>query len=151
MGIVDEQVFWTFALVEERLVEAWRFLQRLPDREAGWLRTNVMSLWREVVPDRLERFEEAPRPRMGLRTAEVDRMNDTLAWLDHTRPADRKLIGLALRFLATEQASVEWVRIKRDLGWDGTPDALRMRYSRAITRIAHVLNGTDLRRAHVSS
>lgn len=149
-GLPVGETFWSFALVEERLIEAWRFLQRLPDREAGWLRTHVMSLWREVVPDRLERFEEAAPVRLGLRSREVDRMEETLAWLDHTRPVDRRLIGFVLRYLAMDQAHPEWLTIRTQMGWDGTPDALRKRYNRSITRIAHALNAAENRCPRVS-
>jgi hypothetical protein len=144
----DAPDFWSFAEVEERMIEAWQLLARMPDRERAWLNVRATDgPWDKVVPDRLGKYEEDAPVRLGLRTAEVDRMETVLGWLRFARPADAKLIGLALRQLAHAQAHVDWGLVKKGMAWTGTPDALRMRYGRALTLICHSLNSAENRRA----
>lgn len=144
--------FWTFAAVEERLVEAWEFLGRMPDREAGWLKVGVSSIYRAIVREWNDYWQTDDKPvRLGLRTAEVDRMNEALDWLEHVRPADRKLVGFVLQALARGHADPPWGGLCRPMGWGGHPDALRKRYSRAITRICHAENSADFGRVTMSS
>jgi len=76
----------------------------------------------------------------NLTPAEVGRMNEALAWAEFTRPNDRMLIGMALDGLASGQAHVEWGDLRARLGLPITPNAVRMRYSRAISNIALRLN-----------
>lgn len=148
----DLAEFWTFDAVEARLVEAWGFLGRMPDREAAWLRGGVSSIYRSIVREWNDYWQTDDKPvRLGLRSAEVDRMNEALGWLDHVRPADRKLVGFVLQALARGYSDPPWRGLCRPMGWGGHSDALRKRYSRSITRIAHVLNVADFRRATVST
>jgi hypothetical protein len=141
MNRVVTEAAWSFDLVIERLVEAWSLLRRMPDREAAWMRLHAKDgPWTQTVPERIGRYEEDAPVRLGLRASEVDRMNEALGWLDLIRPGDRKLIGLALARLSTGQAHVDWADLRAPMAWDGSPDALRKRFSRGISLIAHSLN-----------
>lgn len=136
--MADADRMWTFRQVEDRLVEAWDFLCRLPDREAGWLRLSISGLWQQIIRQQADYRDGsfAAAPRVGLRAVEVDRMDEALGWLDMVRPADRMVIGHALPWLSRGAVEVPWMQIAADMGWAGTPDALRMRYGRAVARIA---------------
>ena len=146
-GELGGDLGWTFDAVQERLVEAWAFLTRLPDREAGWLR--VQATWPDVrrhhaFGDYGDMDVDA-RPRLpGLSSGEVGRMEEALSWLQHVPERDRKLVGLALAQLQ-RIARPEWVWIARRLGSVAEPDAYRMRYGRAITRICRALNTAENR------
>ncbi|MFW2829889.1 hypothetical protein [Sphingomonas sp. ID0503] len=135
---------WTFASVEERLIEAWGFLRRMPDREAGWLRTSTMSLWRQSVSDRSERWldRDEDRPvRVGLRTAEVERMTEALQWVERWgRPVDMPVLAEAIAFQAEERDRPDWFVIWERVNNGSSPDALRKRYDRAISGFAIRLN-----------
>lgn len=134
--------------VIERLVEAWGFLRRMPDREAGWVRSGqVSSLYRlcQLTPREAwslyridsDDYDRDAQPRQpGLRAAEVDRMNETLAWVEWVPERDRKLVGVALSRLERGDATVPWIALAPVLALGVGPDALRMRFDRAITRIA---------------
>ena len=134
---------YCFDDVQERLVEAWAFLQRLPDREAGWLSSGTSSLWRMVAQDLTtegaQADNELPRP-ASLSSREVDRMNEALEWLQAVPETDRKLVGLALAQLARGASRVSWRRILPLLGKRRGADGLRMRYGRALNRICTMLN-----------
>lgn len=139
---------WTFADVQDRLVEAWGFLARLPDREAGWLR--VQAIWPDVrrhhaFGDYGDMDPDARPALPGLSTVEVGRMEEALGWLQHVPERDRKLVGMALAQLQ-RAARPEWVWIARRFGGVAEPDAYRMRYGRALTRICRALNAAENRR-----
>lgn len=137
----EELDFWTFEAVEERLIEAWVLLHRMPDREAAWLGQAVMGLWRQVKRewDAYSQDSADVRLTLGARAAEVDRMDEALDWLRHVRGVDRKLVGLAIKMKAAGHEP-SWVAIRAKLGWGVSPDACRKRYARAIYIIAHKLN-----------
>lgn len=134
--------FWTYEAVEDRLIEAWALLHRMPDREAAWLGQAVMGLWRQVKRewDAYSQDSDDVRLTLGARAAEVDRMDEALGWLDHVRTIDRKLVGLVIKVKARGYGEVPWVLIRAQLGWEVTPDACRKRYGRAIYAIAYRLN-----------
>jgi hypothetical protein len=136
----------TFDLVEERLAEAWGFMLRLPDRERGWQR--VTAIWPEV---RRHNFfgdyggtDPDARPRQpGLRTAEVERMEEALGWVDWVAPQHRTLLGLVLSVLQKID-DPDWIWIAARVDGKPEPSACRMRYSRSITRICERLNGAEI-------
>lgn len=147
----------TFALVQERLVEAMLMLWRLPDRERAWLRGGISSLWSQYHPtvgmNACERAEyllshdrdEAPRM-PGLTRDEVGAMEEALGWMRFVDTADRKLVGLAVTQLAQGYAQVSWRRLLTPMGLRLGADGLRMRYGRALHRIAVALdNGGNAR------
>jgi hypothetical protein len=138
----DGGSFLTFTDVEERLVEAWGFLRRLPDRERGWqtIRANwpdtLRHTWFGDYPS--SDAESAPCA-PGLRTAEVARMEEALAWVAWVPERDRRLLGLVLSALDRGEAQAPWIDLAHVIGAGATPDALRMRYGRAVSRIAAML------------
>lgn len=133
----------TFAAVEERLLEAWGFLRRLPDREAGWVKVKAMwpNLRRHTMfGDYGDMEQDAPRSLPGLTVAELRRMDEALAWVEQVAPRERKLIGLVLRRMDRERAArPHWIDAaldwRRDTGEEVQPDTLRMRYGRALRAI----------------
>lgn len=133
----------TFAMVEERLLEAWGFLRRLPDREAGWIK--VKALWpalrrHTMFGDYGDMEADAPRSLPGLTVAELRRMDEAFGWVEQVQPRERKLIGLVLRRMDRERAArPNWIDAaqdwRRDTGEGVQPDTLRMRYGRALRAI----------------
>lgn len=145
----------TFDWVEERLVEAWGFMRRMPDAEAGWMRDAKASsiygrgrmtrqeLWALYQIDSDDYDRDAVGRLPGLRTAEVDRMEEALGWIEHVEPRDRKLIGVVLAQLERGEARPMWRAAAAKLGWGGHPDTLAKRYSRGIGRIAAMVSNAE--------
>lgn len=155
IALRDRVEGWTFETVEARLIEAWGYLLRLPDRERAWLSSGTMGLWRQAGTSEREAWAnyridgadyhaDAVRPSMGLTVAQVTRMDEALGWLDHVRPVDRKLVGHALRVRAAGYSAVPWEKIRRELRWDAAADTLRKRYGRALYRIGAALNAAEV-------
>lgn len=149
----------TFERVQERLVEAWGFLRRMPDREAGWLKDRRASpiyqrgqltrqeLWEQykVDSDDYDRDQQPTLP--GLRAYEVDRMWQALGWIEAAvEQRDRKLLGVVLGQLNRDHARPAWLSAARAIGWGGHPDTLAKRYSRAITAICVHIDKAETRR-----
>lgn len=142
----------TFDLVEERLVEAWGFLRRMPDREAGWLMdARASSIYQRGQLSRQELLElyqidaaeydrDATPTLPGLRSVEVDRMDQALGWMAWVDARDRKLVGIILGQMDRGASRPAWSSAAKALGWVGHADTLAKRYSRAITRIATKLD-----------
>jgi hypothetical protein len=127
----------TFDLVQERLVEAWGYLLRMPDREAGFQR--IKAMWPDVrrhnaFGDYGDMDVDAKPKLPGLRTAEVDQMEEALGWVEWVSERDRKLIGLVLGQLQ-RLAHPEWDAVARRIVPSPTADACRKRYGRALHRI----------------
>ena len=122
-----------YEAVQERLVEAWGFLRRMPDREAGWIREPGASgiyqrgqlsrqeLWAQYKVDS-DDYDRDQRPTLpGLRSHEVDRMWEALGWIDAVvEPRDRKLLGVVLGQLSRDNARPAWVSAAKAIGWDIT-------------------------------
>lgn len=138
----------TFDAVEARLVEAWGFLRRMPDPEAAWLRSPGAStiyargqlsrqeLWAAYQIDSAD-YDRDQLPKLpGLRSAEVDRMEETLGWLEWVEPRDRRLVGVVLAQLDRGETRPSWQAARTKLGGGIEPDTLRKRYGRALNAIA---------------
>jgi hypothetical protein len=155
--------FWTFQLVEERLIEALRLWRRSPGEgrwpfasDAPWhlmtRRTRVAIgiegglKGRELqLHMQAEDAEEAKRmegrEHSGpLNRDDIARRDEASEWLGWVGERDRRLVILALAQLAGGQRQVAWTRLKPLLGIQFGADGLRKRYSRAITGIAARLN-----------
>lgn len=141
---------WTFDDVEQRLTEAWGFLRRMPGdggspyaKDGPW--SEIRREWGDYV-DRDEVRERESRVRGSLRASEVDRMNEALDWVRFVRPADVRLLGLAIAAIESGGSQVQWAGLAKRAGLRTKTgrllgaDALRMRYSRAVTAIALALN-----------
>lgn len=138
----------TFDLVQERLVEAWGYLLRMPDREKGWQR--IKAMWPDVRRhnangDYGDTEPDAKPKQPGLRTAEVDDMEEALGWVEWVPTQHRILIGVVLGQLQRIDRP-DWTWIAAQIEGRPEPDACRMRYSRALTRICERLNGAEIRR-----
>ena len=137
----------TFDMVEARLAEAWGFLMRMPDRERGWQR--IQAMWPDVrrhtaFGDYGDMTPDA-RPRMpGLRSAEVDRMEQALGWMAWVGERDRKLVGIVLAQLQRVDRP-EWEAVADRIGGALTSEACRKRYGRALNRICVRLNAAEIR------
>jgi hypothetical protein len=143
--------FWTFDMVQERLVEAMIICWRNPDRERGWQR--IRSAWPDVLRELsagdydarggdLRSSDVEIRP-ASLTRVEVAEMEEAFGWLDRVPVEDRKLIGLAIVRLARGHRQVPWRELLKPMGLHRGSDGLRMRYGRAIARIAEALNGEN--------
>jgi hypothetical protein len=142
-----ERELATFEMVEERLVEAWGLMMRLPDRERGWQR--LAAAWPDVrrhnsFGDYGDMEPDARPKQPGLRSVEVDRMEEALGWVDWVPPQHRTLIGVVLAQLQRADRP-EWEWIAARIEGRPEPDACRMRYNRSITRICERLNGAEIR------
>lgn len=146
-----ELVTWREA--EEALLEAMALMARLPDRERGFLSAGSRSGWPDVV--RSVRDGEYPeaRGRVGLRRAEVDRLDVLMLGADaavmKVPAADQALLGRVLVEKLDERG--EGFRWERVWEWDDrrrrkegrqrvTSDAVRKRYERAVAAVAVALD-----------
>ncbi|MDX3885998.1 MAG: hypothetical protein QHC65_16360 [Sphingomonas sp.] len=147
------RIWWTFALVQERLVEAWAFQRAMPRVIAGKPMASD-GPWHLVIRDRADMAEQALAghelvsiARQTLRPHEVDRMDEALGWVKHVRPGDVRLLSLAIAALERSGHRIAWGEIAQRTGLKnsaGRPlglDAHKMRYRRAIADIARALNG----------
>jgi hypothetical protein len=155
--------FWSFEIVEERLVEAMRLWRRSPgdgrwpfagdgpwhlvrddgSAQAAWDHNlNALQMGRPAT--------EKPKP-LPLSRAEVAERDQASDWISRYVPErDRKLVVLGLIQLANGNSRVRWSDIRRKLGAEVQAQSLGKRYSRAITAIARGLNSADFRAVGVS-
>ena len=152
----DGAIWWTFAMVQDRLVEAWAFQRAMPHV----IRRNPMASdgpWHLVIRDRADLAEQALAGhelvsigRATLRPDEVDRMDEALGWVKHVRPTDVRLVSMAIASLERSGHRIAWSEIaprcglRNRMGRALGPEALQMRYRRAIADIARALNGGNL-------
>jgi hypothetical protein len=107
------------------------------------MRVGGSSIWAETIYDYWDpgwQNEEKPA-RIGLRTHEVDAMEEAFRWIEWVPAGQSRLImGLALDVLSRGASEVPWRGLCKPLGWGGHPDALRKRYGRAVALICKRLN-----------
>jgi hypothetical protein len=136
--------WWSFDAVQERMLEAWSYMMRMPDGEAAWMRAGGRSSMPAVVRSvRAGDILETRAGRPGLRSAQVDLVERLLtgegAWIEWVVPRDRPLVARVLR-MAGRKTGVDWIDVAESEGGQVSAEALRKRYSRAITGIAIRLN-----------
>lgn len=141
---VEGSVFWTFADVEARLVEAMQFQWRTESGTWGFASDGP---WHLIVRDWWDwaAHEDRPVPRIPLSRAQLARMEEASAWLALAPERDRKLVVLAVTALAAGRKVVPWRALLKPLGVVRGADGLRMRYGRAVTCICHALNAAQIR------
>lgn len=83
--------------------------------------------------------DAAPR-KLPLTRAEYAEMMEASEWLGLVVERDRRLVVLAVTALARGAAQVPWLELRAKMGVRFGAHGLRKRYSRALTRICHVLN-----------
>lgn len=141
--------YWTYDVVEARLVEAMQVARRLPDRERGWLA--VRAYWPSIVRERclgdydaygyLGSSSDLPVARVPLASAEIDALDTSEGWaLAYVPECDRKMVALALGWLVAGRR-IGWRKLRLVLGWQIGPGAVQRRYERAIALICCGLNG----------
>jgi hypothetical protein len=159
--------FWTFASVEERLIDAMRLWWRTPGggrwpfaSDAPWeLMTRKTRIEEGGFKGRehqlrmqAEDAEEAKRwegvERKGpLTRDEVALRDETTEWLRWCSPQDRKVVVLVLKQRAAGMKRIDWPRVKREIGSaavDGIGNkGVYRRYSRSVSGIARRLNGPE--------
>lgn len=136
--------FWTFADVEERLVEAMQFQWRT---ESGRWAFASDGPWHLIVRDWWDwaAHEDKPVPRIPLSREQLARMEEASAWLALAPERDRKLVVLAIMSLAAGRKVVPWRALLKPMRLVLGADGLRKRYSRAITCICEALNAAETR------
>ena len=144
---------WTFEAVQERLVEAWLAWRRAPGRVGpgrgspfaadapyeNMIRSAAAGDY-DARGGELSSSEVRYRPVAATR-AEVAERDEASAWLEMLAEGDRKLVCLAVEQLGKGAARVSWRALLVPMGLERGSDGLRMRYGRAIARIAGALNG----------
>jgi hypothetical protein len=152
--VVEED--WTFAAVEERLVEAMRLWWRSPGggrwpfaKDAPW---HLMSKDRNQGDyDDQHGNEDARRKSLPLTRAEIAERDAVSEWLRIVPDKDRRLVVLVLNERARGQARIRWSAIRKRLEADIGPRGLGMRYSRAITAIVRQLKSRKTARLGVKA
>ncbi len=133
--------------VEGELVDAWRMLMRLPDRERGWL-YHVTMRWPAMVRDVQADYADAeaePRRALGRREMAllgrvfgIDGRDDYL--MARVAEGNRKLVALVLaRKAGRVPGGFQWSDIWQALGGKAlgvTEDALRARWDRSLGVLA---------------
>lgn len=163
MGIVESRLtdravaegIWTFAMVRDALVDTMLLWRRSPGdgvwpfaSDAPWhlmVRETGKGDYDARGGDGVS-SDVAIRP-LPLTREEVAARDERSAWLLHI-PAedDRRLVIMALTYLAAGRQRVPWRRIKRRLRVPFGEYGLRRRYERALSVICQALNGAEIRR-----
>ncbi len=87
-------------------------------------------------------------PRTPLDAAEVGEYQRIVGWMQMIDdPADRRMVWLATARLAAGEGRVPWTAVKRWIGSERSPDALVLRYRKALALVVCRLNGWPTRRA----
>lgn len=133
------------ALAEETMIEAWRLLLRMPDREKGWLKQGTQSWWPEIVRDIQADYADAeatPRTSLGRReVARVERAFVVPLCLAEAVPAPhRRLFMMVIAAKAGRMpGGFQWSDIWERMGarkCGTTSDGLRARYEAALRCVA---------------
>lgn len=144
----EGSVIWTYAEVEERLIEAMALWRRSPDRERAWL--HVKAMWPEITREwaagdydargYLGNSSDVPLRPLPLVRAEVARMEEAGAWVGrYVGERDRKLVVMVLGYKASD-IRPPWLEIKRRMGIPFGAAGLTRRYERAV---AVIVKGLD--------
>ncbi|MCK0531760.1 hypothetical protein [Sphingobium agri] len=141
---------YSFADVEERLVEAMLVMKRLSDREAGWLR--VKASWPDIIRERelgdydargyLGNSSDIPLKPLPATRKDIAMMEEAFAWVLAAKPDDRRLIALAIGALARGEKRVPWMKLRKPMGVTRGADGLRMRYERAMRKVVIAANAS---------
>lgn len=145
------------AEAEETMIEAWRLLMRLPDRERGWLRSGSRASWFDMVRDKQADYadaEAAPRVQLGRReVAKVERAFLVDRCLASAVPEHlQRLFSAVIAAKAGRlPGGFKWADVGarlygRDWGTarcDMTTDTLRSRYEACLGKVAVRMGALD--------
>lgn len=170
--MINQEIWWTFDLVEERLVEAmqlwarspgggtnpfatdapWQLLTRKVRLEAGNVKGMDITRQLQEDDDNETRFWQGRERRGPLTRDEVARRDEASEWLAIVPDRDRQLMIVALASKARGDGRVKWDAIWRANGKGRPgPEGLQMRYRRAVSTICRHLNMAENRERGVSS
>lgn len=142
-------LFWSFDMVEERLVETIELWRRMPSggpspfaKDGPW--HLIQAEWGDYAD-----ADALPR-KLPLSRAEYARMIESSAWLAWVQQRDRRLVVLAVTKLAQGHGQVPWMELRKPMGVALGAHGLRKRYGRAVQGICNRLNG-GTSRSHASS
>jgi hypothetical protein len=163
--------FWTYAAVEERLVEAmllwrrspgdarwpfaadapWHLMTRRTRIEAGGLKGRELQLHMQAEDAEETRRWQGVDRRGPLSRDEVSLRDETSEWLGWVAADARRVVIAVLLQLAGGRASIDWRRVKAMVGTDaisgiGNKGVYR-RYTRAISAITKRLNADAVKHA----
>jgi hypothetical protein len=155
-----EDGFWTFAAVEERLVEAMLLWRRSPGggswpfagdapwhlmtrktriSEAGLKGMDVQRRLQDEDAEEAKRMEGRDR-RGPLTRDDVARRDEATEWLGWVQPDNRKVVILALVQRASGRTNIDWAFIKSAIGADIGNKGVYRRYTTSITAVVKRLN-----------
>lgn len=142
--VMEGSIFWSFADVEARLVEAMQFQWRT---ERGIWGFASDGPWHLIVRDWWDwaAHEDKPVPRIPLSREQIARMDEASAWLTLAPERDRKLVVLGVTALAAGRKVVPFRALRRLLNVKPGEDALRKRYGAALRCICERLNAAEIR------
>lgn len=139
--------------VEARLIEAERVWQWGMGAGAGFATDGPWYLYRPDFADRYDPHGDliakgvaqavrSPRPDRDM----IDRATEAGEWLRHVPEADRRLVVMAVRALASGRRVVPWGHIMRAMGVVRGRMGMLRRYRAALAAIVDALNGAAARR-----
>lgn len=144
----EEGRIYSFEDVQERLVQALLVMQRMSDREAGWLR--VKACWPDIVRSYeagdydargyLGNSSDIPLRPLPAARREIAEMEEAFAWVLAAKEGDRRLIALAIGALARGHKQVPWMRLLKPMGLKLGSHGLRKRYDRAMHLVVKAAN-----------
>lgn len=144
---VARPALWSFAVVEEWLIEAVRAWWR-HDRSGGRSPFASDGPWNLIVAEwgdwGAHDRDDAEPGQPGLSRAQIGRMQEATEWLLIVPEGDRRVLCLALRQLAMGRDEPDWKRMLRPLGLRRGAGALKRRYAQGIMAICTRLNGAVL-------
>jgi hypothetical protein len=137
----DEAQFWTFDMVEARLVETIHCLRRMPgDGRWPFASDGPWHLIRKQWED-WDARDPKPLRRVPLSRAEIRAMEEATEWLAAVADEDqRRIIVAGLIDRANGRTQTGWAALRARLQMPQSSAYLSTRYSRGIGYIANVLN-----------
>lgn len=137
--------FWTFDMVEARLVETVELWRRMPGNGRPPFATD--GPWQLIRAEWGDYADPDAQPRkLPLSRAEYAEMMEASAWLGWlVKDEDRRVVVLAVQALAKGAKQVPWKELLKPMGVARGADGLRMRYGRAINAICKRLNRRNAR------
>jgi hypothetical protein len=150
----SKECWWSFDDVQDRLIEAMTVFSWGLRRGQRWATDGP---WRQMRPDWSDLYaphtDEAdlahavalkvlkgPPPERAM----IGRAEATGAWLSFLSEADRRAVVAAVIQLAAGAARVDWMEAKLRAGVVYGADGVRMRYQRAVGKLAKALNAGKL-------
>jgi hypothetical protein len=132
----------TFETVQTALVDCLDLWRRTPERDR--LGMKASGIWSQML-QRIDAgdhdgrgadmVEPTPRP-LPLSRDEVRQRDAVTEWyLDIPKPEDRRLVAIAVGYLARGYQRVPWLKVKHQMRIKFGADGLRKRYGKAIFAI----------------